>query len=169
MAVPKNKEELLKAIQTDYNKLKNDLTAIPQSLTYNKELPGHAKNTEISVCNLISYLIGWGTLVLTWEAKKRKQQHVDFPETGYKWNQLGLLAQKFYNDYEHKTYAELLFLLEKNHVAILSMVTSYSNEELYHTAWYDKWSLGKMIQLNTSSPYKNARSRIRKWKKETGV
>lgn len=72
MAVPKNKEELLKAIQTDYNKLKNDLTAIPQSLTYNKELPGHAKNTEMSVCNLISYLIGWGTLVLTWEAKKKK-------------------------------------------------------------------------------------------------
>jgi len=32
-------------------------------------------------------------------------------------------------------------------------------------AWYDKWTFGKMIQLNTSSPFKNAKDRIRKWKK----
>ena len=31
--------------------------------------------------------------------------------------------------------------------------------------WYDKWTSGKMIQLNTSSPFKNAKDRIRKWKK----
>ena len=37
--------------------------------------------------------------------------------------------------------------------------------DLYEIPWYDKWPKGKMIQLNTSSPYKNARTRVRKWKR----
>ncbi|MCG8400066.1 MAG: ClbS/DfsB family four-helix bundle protein, partial [Firmicutes bacterium] len=40
------------------------------------------------------------------------------------------------------------------------------NIQLYGTPWYEKWTMGRMIQLNTSSPYKNARNRIRKWKKQ---
>jgi hypothetical protein len=38
-------------------------------------------------------------------------------------------------------------------------------KELYETTWYDKWTLGIMIQLNTFSPFKNAHDRIRIWKK----
>ncbi|MFY7861762.1 MAG: ClbS/DfsB family four-helix bundle protein [Chitinophagales bacterium] len=30
---------------------------------------------------------------------------------------------------------------------------------------YEKWPLGKMIQLNTSSPFQKATIRIQKWKK----
>lgn len=48
---------------------------------------------------------------------------------------------------------------------ILELIESKSNKELYETAWYDKWSLGKMIQLNTSSPFLNAKLRISKLKK----
>jgi hypothetical protein len=47
----------------------------------------------------------------------------------------------------------------------LKLIESKTNEELYEIAWYDKWTFGKMIQLNTSSPFQNAKDRIRKWKK----
>ncbi|QDH79853.1 ClbS/DfsB family four-helix bundle protein [Echinicola soli] len=165
MAVPTNRQELISEIEKNYSKLKKDLETIPSELTKEKELEGHAKGTEMSVSDLVAYLIGWGELVLKWNRKKNKNENVDFPETGYKWNELGKLAQKFYLDYEKLDYKSLLDKLDKVVNEILNVIKSTKNVDLYEKPWYEKWTMGKMVQLNTSSPYKNARSRVRKWKK----
>jgi hypothetical protein len=165
MAIPKNKDELLKAITDNYKKLISELANIPIDLTEKKELDGHSKNTFMSINNLVAYLVGWGQLVLKWNDQKSKGLEVDFPETGFKWNELGLLAQKFYKDYEKDDFKTLNEKLDKTTNEILKLIESKNNKELYETSWYDKWTLGKMIQLNTSSPFKNAKDRIRKWKK----
>jgi hypothetical protein len=165
MAVPKDKEELVKAIVDNYKKLTAELLSIPIEFTINIELEGHSKNTLMSINNLLAYLIGWGQLVLKWHDNKSKGLEVDFPETGYKWNELGLLAQKFYNDYEKDDFKTLNEKLDNTTNEILKLIESKTNKELYEMTWYDKWTLGKMIQLNTSSPFKNAKDRIRKWKK----
>lgn len=165
MAIPKDKEELVKTIVDNYKKLTSELSTIPTDLTTNKELEGHSKNTLMSINDLVAYLVGWGQLVLKWNDKKSKGLDVDFPETGYKWNELGLLAQKFYKDYEKDDFKTLNKKLDKTTNEILKVIESKTNKELYEMAWYDKWTFGKMIQLNTSSPFKNAKDRIRKWKK----
>lgn len=165
MAIPKDKDELLKAIVDNYNKLTNELTSIPFELTEIKQLDGHSKNTFMSINDLVAYLVGWGQLVLKWNNKKSKGLEVDFPETGYKWNDLGRLAQKFYKDYEKDDFKTLSSKLDKTTIEILKLVENKTNNELFETFWYGKWTLGKMIQLNTSSPFKNAKDRIRKWKK----
>lgn len=169
MAIPTHKDELQKAIVDHYQKLTTELANIPIELTTQKELDGHAKNTFMSINNLIAYLVGWGQLVLKWYDKKSKELPVDFPETGYKWNELGQLAQKFYHDYEKDDFNTLLEKLDITTTEILNLIESKTNQELYETPWYDKWPLGKMIQLNTSSPFKNAKDRIRKWKKGRGL
>ncbi len=165
MAIPKDKDELQKAIIDNYKKLKTELLSIPTDLTTTKELEGHSKNTLMSINNLVAYLVGWGQLFLKWNDKKEKGLHVDFPETGFKWNELGQLAQKFYKDYDTDDFKTLNKKLDKTTNDILKLIESKTNNELYETAWYNKWTLGKMIQLNTSSPFKNAKDRIRKWKK----
>ena len=165
MAIPTNKPELIKAINDNYLKLMVELQTINDNLATTKELEGHSKNTKMSIHNLVAYLVGWGQLVLKWNENKMQGQNVDFPETGYKWNELGLLAQKFYMDYEKDNYKTLLEKLEKTLKSILSLIDSKTDKELYGAAWYDKWTIGKMIQLNTSSPFKNAKGRIKKWKK----
>lgn len=169
MAVPVNKEELQKAINANYGKLKKELADIPHELTSIKNLEGHSKGTFMSINNLVAYLIGWGELVLKWNRRKDNHMQVDFPETGYKWNELGKLAAKFYADYEGDDYPVLLEKLDQTVAAILLMISKKSNEELYGVAWYDKWTRGRLIQFNTSSPYDNARGRIRKWKKENNL
>jgi hypothetical protein len=169
MAVPVNKEELIKAIILNYEKLKKELATIPAELTGFKELEGHAKGTSMSINNLLAYLLGWGELVLKWNKKKDNDKEVDFPETGYKWNELGKLAQKFYEDYKEENFTSLQQKLDKNVTKILALIESKTNHELYESAWYEKWTLGRMIQFNTASPYTNARGRIRKWKKEKGI
>lgn len=168
MPVPLDKASLLSAIATGYQQLNAELVDIPEEWTFAPTLEGHAQNTTMSVHNLVAYLVGWGQLVLKWHHLKEKGLPVDFPETGYKWNELGKLAQKFYHDYSSLSFTELLFQLELTTQSIQELVAHQSEEALYHSPWYNKHTLGKMIQLNTASPFKNARARIRKWKKNQG-
>lgn len=166
MPVPANKEELLKAIETNYSKLKKELETISVEETAVKELDGHSKGTLMSIDNLLAYLVGWGELVLKWNKNRSENKPVDFPETGYKWNELGKLAQKFYADYQNDDFNTLIQKLDDTVKKITSLIQSKTNDELYGVGWYEKWTLGRMIQFNTASPYNNARGRIRKWKKE---
>lgn len=165
MAIPKNKEELQKAITVNYKKLIDELSDIPIESTTIKDLEGHCKNSYMSINDLVAYLVGWGQLVLKWNDKKCMGLEVDFPETGFKWNELGQLAQKFYKDYENENFKSLVIKLDYTTNEILKLIESKTNKELYEIAWYDKWTLGKMIQLNTSSPFKNAKDRMRRWKR----
>ena len=164
MPIPKSKEELIKEINETYEKLQKELVTIPIELSENSEIQGHSKNSEISLNNLIAYLIGWGQLVLKWYNQKINGIDCEFPEKGFKWNELGLLAQKFYADFENDDYHSLQLKLDDTVKDLLVLIESKSNNELYEMPWYKSYTLGRMIQLNTSSPYKNARLKIRKWR-----
>ncbi len=120
----------------------------------------------MSINNLISYLIGWGELVLKWNKNSEDGKEVDFPETGFKWNELGKLAQKFYQDYNNLDFNTLCAKLDQTVLKIVELIEQKTDMQLYGVSWYEKWTLGRMIQFNTASPYQNAVGRIRKWKKE---
>ncbi|MFH1804937.1 MAG: ClbS/DfsB family four-helix bundle protein [Pseudomonadota bacterium] len=167
MAVPQNKDALLKAINGNFDKLRPELVSVPESMAYEPCIEGHAKGTTMSVANLVSYLVGWNELVLKWLDQDTAGKLVDFPETGFKWNELGRLAQKFYHDYEDIPYPRLIERLEEAKARIVERIEARDNDDLYGRTWYDKWTMGRMIQFNTSSPYDNARARLRKWKKKT--
>lgn len=128
-------------------------------------LDGHVKETTMSVCNLLSYLVGWGTLVLKWHRVYLTGTMPDLPDTGYKMNGMGRLAQRFYKDYEGKSFESLLNQYDDVVSEILQVVESLDNNYLYETNWYKIYPFGRMVQFNTSSPYANARARIRKWKR----
>ena len=63
MAVPTNKDELLKAIDSNFNKLIKELRGVPLSVVNEHSLDGHAKGTQMSVANLTAYLVGWNELL----------------------------------------------------------------------------------------------------------
>jgi hypothetical protein len=165
MAIPSDKQTLLEAIKVNFAALRKELANIPEENASIKNMEGHAKGSVMSVKDLVSYLIGWGQLVLKWNNKQERGELIDFPETGYKWNELGQLAQKFYRDQEHDSYANVLVMMEKTVNQLVQLVENKTNAQLYGTPWYTNYTLGRMVQLNTSSPYKNAALRIRKWKK----
>jgi hypothetical protein len=166
MPIPKSKEELIKEINESFEKLQKELITVPIELSEKREIEGHSKNSLISLHNLLAYLIGWGQLVLKWHDLKTKEIDCEFPEKGFKWNELGLLAQKFYTDFEYDDYHSLQLKLTNTVNELLRLIESKSNNELYEMPWYKSYTLGRMIQLNTSSPYKNARLKIRKWRND---
>lgn len=166
MPIPQNKEELLAAMRTTHGKLQQDLAHIPIALSLQESMAGHAKDSTMSPFQLIAYLVGWAEVVLEWNLLFESGEEVHFPTEGYKWNELGALAQKFYHDYPQHNFTSISLLLDQRVEEITELIKKKSNEELYKTLWYKNYTMGRMIQLNTSSPYKNARSRIRKWLKE---
>lgn len=162
MPVPQSKAELLAAIQKEYRKLRVEIGKVPESEVLALSMDGHARGTRMSVHNLLAYLVGWNELVLKWHARWQAGEPVDFPETGYQWNQLGQLAQKFYQDYESLPFAELVQRLEMAKERIIQLIEQHEDNVLYGQPWYNQWTLGRMIQFNTSSPYANACGRLRK-------
>ncbi|GLR10973.1 hypothetical protein COO59_16115 [Mixta theicola] len=170
MAVPGSKAELIKAINSNFALLNKKLEAIAPALAFEPLMEGHAKGSTMSVAQLVSWLIGWGELVLHWHNQEAKGETIVFPAEGYKWNELGQLAQKFYRDYEDiNNYETLLARLRENKQRLLMLTEQFSNDELYGTPWYGKWTRGRMIQFNTASPYRNAAGRLNKLKKQTAA
>jgi len=49
------------------------------------------------------------------------------------------------------------------------LVESLDNQKLYGETWFEKYTLGKMIQFNTSSPMVNMRGKVRKFKKLNAI
>lgn len=161
--IPSNKTELISEIQKHFASLWKDLENFPKEFSDREELEWQVKNTKVSVNNLISYLIWWWEMILKWNKNFKNPEKLELPEKGFKWNELGKLAQKFYKDYEKYGFEELKALLQKNNSEILKMLKKHTNEELYEQTWYTKWTFWRLVQFNTSSPYKNIRTRIRKY------
>ncbi|KES11299.1 Protein of unknown function (DUF1706), partial [Snodgrassella alvi SCGC AB-598-P14] len=52
---------------------------------------------------------------------------------------------KFYRDYQDITdFKQLLSLLETNKKNLISLIDSFSNEELYGSPWHEKYTRGRM-------------------------
>lgn len=169
MAIPNSKNALLGAISERFSKLEAALDAVPVGVEGETTMEGHGKGTFMCPADLVSYLIGWNELVLKWLAQDDAGVAVEFPEVGYKWNELGQLAQKFYADYDGLDFAQKRERLKAVKLRIVEEVSRRPNEELYGAPWYGKWTKGRMIQFNTSSPYENARGRLRRWVKVQGL
>ena len=91
------------------------------------------------------------------------------PKKGFKWNQLGLLANHFYDKYATHSFKELLTLFDQTVRDIITIINGCSDTHLYKIGYYpwrgNKWPLGRWISINTASPYKSACAKVRKWKK----
>lgn len=130
MSIPENKAELLSAIQKEYKKLSREIAQVSADLFLDKSMDGHVKDSKMSPHNLISYLVGWNELVLKWHEKMASGENIDFPDAGFKWNELGALAVKFYKDYESIPFAILVDRLDSAKNKIIEIIESHENSEL---------------------------------------
>ena len=169
MAVPRAKDELLVAIADNYAKLSIDLGRVPASRAREASMPGHVAGTVMSPADLVSYLVGWNEQVLEWFTERQRGVEPDFPARGLGWNQLGELAQRFYADHGELTWPQLLDRLARAEQGLIELVSAHDDTELYGRPWYRTHTAGRMIQFNSSSPYANARRRIRAWLRDQGL
>lgn len=121
---------------------------------------------------MIAYQLGWMNLIFDWENQEQQGQVVITPTPDYKWNNLNGLYQSFYKKYERYTLKELSTMFIKTQHEIIELVNSYTDLELFQKGgrkWSSStpsnWPIWKWIHINTVSPFKSFRTKIRKWKK----
>ncbi len=164
MPLPETKKELLKRLNEACNKLEMEYAEIEEKASREKRIEG-----EGSPADLLAYQIEWGRLLLSWEEAEQKGKTLEMPAKGYKWNELGQLAESFYNKHNKTGMHELLVEYGRIVGSIKAMIQGLDENELFEIGkrkWAgDKWPIVKWIQVNTIAPYRSARTKIRRWKK----
>ena len=163
MPVPSSRLERRDAITSEFARLDADLDRVPPASVRGPVLPGHVKGTAMSPADLVAYLVGWNEQVLTWHERRAAGLPDEFPAPGHSWGDLGSLARQFSREHEDDSWEHLRARLTVAKDRILTLVDARTDAELYGSPWYRTWTMGRMISLNTSSPYRNARARIRRW------
>jgi hypothetical protein len=166
MPLPENKTQLLKKLNDSYMKLDAEFEGLSRAASRKREI-----ERDISACDILAYQIGWGQLLLGWEKSERNGDVPDMPSKGYKWNELGKLAESFYKSRKHAALDELRTEFRRTFGEIVSMIEKLPANDLFkpkQRKWTgEKWSMVKWIQINTIAPYSSARTKLRRWKKKS--
>jgi hypothetical protein len=168
MPLPNTKNELLSNLRQAYVKLDAEFDAI--DLEYER-INGIEGN--VSCCDIVAYQIGWGNLLVGWEKLELAGKIPEMPAPGFKWNQLGELAKSFYEEQSKISLQELRKEFAELYQVLVDWINSLSEKELFQPKqrhWTgEKWAMVKWIQINTIAPYRSARTKVRRWKKEMKI
>ncbi|MFW1737553.1 MULTISPECIES: ClbS/DfsB family four-helix bundle protein [Acinetobacter] len=161
-----SKQELIDSISRSFNKYLLEFSDISED-EKNKKVIAVDKTPSQN----ISYQLGWVSLLLEWEKDEKEGQQVITPKKGFKWNNLGVLYQEFYQTYDQYSLDEKKELLSKKVSEVIDWVQSLAEDELFlpnQRKWATtpaKWPVYKWIHINTVAPFTNFRTQIRKWKR----
>lgn len=117
----------------------------------------------MSPADLLAYLIGWNNQVLTRHQRRGEGLPDELHAPGTKCNEFGVLAQHYYTEHETDSWGQSRSQPHEAKNAFTELIHGYSDAEPYSQPWYGKWTIGRLILLNISSPYASARRRIRAW------
>lgn len=168
MPLPATKDELLESLKQAYIKLDSEFDVV--NLEYERQ---HGIEGNISCCDIVSYQIGWADLIMGWEQQELAGKAPAMPAKGFKWNQMGDLAQSFYDKNSKKSLSQLRAEFNERYKKLVNWIESLNEQELFEMhqrKWTgDKWAIVKWIQVNSIAPYRSARTKVRRWKKENEI
>ena len=163
-----NKLELIEAIKNNASLFIGEYSNINE-----ESMKVIDEEIEYSPFQMLAFCNGWMDLVLSWENEEKTGKHETTLATEWKWNDLDWLYQSFYNKYNSYSFNELVNIFNQKVVNIIELVNNLSDEDLFEDGkknWAKtngkKFSVCRLVHLNTIANFKNFRSKIRKWKKD---
>lgn len=164
MSLPASKGEFLTRFHKAADGLLAELAAVSDERWHEPVLEDGR-----SPADLLAYQLGWGRLLLTWEAEEMAGRQPVMPAPGFKWNQLGALAQHFYQAAAGTSRPALVAQFASLRQSLEAWLQGMDETLLLEPGqrrWAgDKWPLAKWIQVNTVAPYNAARTKLRRWAK----
>ena len=166
-----NNTDLIKEIEKWANLFIQEFDDIEES---NKDI--RAKDVLRTPAQMLAYQLGWMHLLLTWEEQESKGEIVHTPAPEYTWNNLSLLYEKFYQDYEDYSLEELCDMFRDTKRKVIDLVKRLDSQTLFEKGkrqWASStpgdWPVYKWIHNNTIASFKSFRTRIRRWKKNNDI
>lgn len=165
MARPDSKDSLIAAAQSQYNKLLGLLDAMPSE---EQNASFVFEDRDRNCRDVLVHLVEWHTMLLRWESANRAQDPQPFLPPPHTWKTTAALNEELRLRNQGVTLDQALDQLARSHAAVLDLIDSYSNEELFtkkHFPWTGTTSLGSYCVSATSSHYDWAMKKLRKHRK----
>lgn len=162
MPRPKNREELLKFIQENYDKLLALIDAYNDEQRI-KEFPVGLLNRNIR--DVIAHVHHWHVMLLSWYNEGQKGGEPDMPAKGHTWKTLPDLNLEINKRYTDMSLEEAKELFAESFARIYEVISNHTNEELFEKkrySWTGSASMGAYFVSNTSSHYDWAYKLIKK-------
>ena len=163
MPIAKTKLELLDAMETEYRLLKKCLAGLEAK---ERELPGVCH--QWSAKDVLAHLVEWKKMFLGWYEEGARGGNPPTPAADLKWNQTPALNERIYQKWKAVRFEAILAEFETNYARMLELTRSLPEETLFRKGlapWLRVWPLSRWIAAQTSSHYRWARTRIRRWAK----
>ncbi len=163
MPIAKSKSELIQEMEKEYRLLKGSLAGINADRFAS---PGVCH--EWSVKDVVAHLVAWKRMFLGWYAEGLQGGNPPTPAADLKWNQLPELNDRIYRPWQGVPSGVVLAEFEATYAMMLELARALPEEHLFQKGlypWMRVWPLARWIAANTSSHYRWARTRIRRWDK----
>lgn len=166
MPRPQTKEQLLEQSNLNFEKLQtliNTFSPAQQEATFPFE------DRDRNIRDVIIHLYEWHQLLLNRESTNMKEKKVDFLPSPYNRKTYPQMNVEFWKQHQKTSLVNAKKMLEKSHQAVIKMIESHTNDELFTKKFYSRTgtsSLGSYCVSATSSHYDWAIKKIKRYQKE---
>ena len=164
MPIATSKKQLLEAMQFEYGLLIKSFEGLSE-----KEMDQAGVCHQWSTKDVLAHLVEWMMMFLDWYRRGRKGENPKTPAEDLTWRQTPLLNERIYQKWKDVALSDVLRELESAHKKMLKLTAGIPEEELFHKRHYE-WTgnmrLSRWIEVDSSSHYRWARTRITRWAKQ---
>ncbi|MCL2058202.1 MAG: ClbS/DfsB family four-helix bundle protein [Oscillospiraceae bacterium] len=175
MPRPTTKPDLTKAANEQFDKMWqhiNSMTDDEQNAAFNfgediKQKEAHWKRDK-NMRDVLVHLYEWHQLLLNWITANQNGEAKPFLLAPYNWKTYGDMNVMFWEKHQYTTYNDSKVMLLDSHKKVMSLLESFSNEELFqskHFSWTGTTTLGSYCVSVTASHYDWAIKKIKAHKK----
>ena len=175
MSRPKNKEELITAANTNYDKLLTMIenrTDEEKNATYDfssdeKKKEAHWRRDR-NLRDVLMHLNEWHLLLLEWIKNRKNDEKKPFLMEGYSWKSYGEMNMVFWKCCQSISEEEALERFKDSHARVMKALDTFTQEELFTSTYYP-WvggsCIGSYFISTTSSHYDWAMKKMKAHKK----
>lgn len=171
MSRPTTKLDLIMAAEENYKKLNSlisnlteDELSTPFDFTKDdKKKEAHWRRDK-NLRDVLIHLYEWHQLILNWVNANQNGEPKPFIPSPYNWKTYGEMNMEFWEKHQKTSLLESKEMLNKSHEAVMSLVASLTNEELFSKhvfKWVGGSTLGSYFVSATSSHYDWAMKKLK--------
>jgi hypothetical protein len=160
MPKPTTKEQLLKEIYDEREKLEVLLNSIPPDIYSSKRILGDWTTKDV-----VSHLVAWEQMVILWVKSGYEGKVIPVPAEGYKWSELPALNDCIFKAHKDESLKVVQEIFIESYRQTLDLLNSISEKDLFTPGlhkWQNKNMLSAYFKSSMSSHYLWARKEITK-------
>jgi hypothetical protein len=161
MARPTNKQDLIIAANSQFDKLWKQIDSMPKE----KQLAVFSfEDRDKNLRDVLVHLYEWHQLLLNWLRSNRAGNAANFLPEPYNWKTYPQMNVEFWNKHQTTPLEKAVTLLKESHANVMKLIEPFTDEELFTKKffpWTGTTNLGSYCISATSSHYDWAMKKLK--------